>query len=144
MCRSIRMLFRYVKVKQKNQLRELKLVSSEEGKWRKRWKLLSFFFFFSTSLARSSINLKIKTGGGGNRHWKEKRRDLWSQADCNLTASANNKKPYKCSCCFCLLSPCHSPHRSQVFRKLPSSIQMWSGDPGWWANYRSSQPQWLV
>ena len=57
------MLFRYVKVKPKNQLRELKLVSSEEGKWRKRWKLL-VFFFFSTSLASSSINLKIKTGGG--------------------------------------------------------------------------------
>ena len=59
------MLFRYVKVKPKNQLRELKLVSSEEGKWRKRWKLLVFFFFFfSTSIASSSINLKIKTGGG--------------------------------------------------------------------------------
>lgn len=67
------MLFRYVKVKPKSQSRELKLVSSEDGKWRKRWKLL--IFLFSTRLASSSINLKIKTGGGGNRHWKGKRRD---------------------------------------------------------------------
>lgn len=56
------MLFRYVKVKPKSQSRELKLVSSEDGKWRKRWKLL--IFLFSTRLASSSINLKIKTGWG--------------------------------------------------------------------------------
>lgn len=56
------MLFRYVKVKPKSQSRELKLVSSEDGKWRKRWKLL--IFLLSTRLASSSINLKIKTGWG--------------------------------------------------------------------------------
>ena len=71
------MLFRYVKVKPKNQLRELKLVSSEEGKWRKRWKLLVFCFvlfcFFSTSLASSSINLKLKTGGGGKQILERKK-----------------------------------------------------------------------
>lgn len=37
------MSFRNVQVKPKNQFRELKLVSSEEGKRGKRWKLLIFF-----------------------------------------------------------------------------------------------------